>query len=404
MRNPTNKVLLLSLATLCLLFGCSHQNFPLDRPQPTAKLEIGKPISISLLPKQDVILEINTNTGPIYELAWLIPDEKSIAISIIDPNGFEIVSEREFQANAYQFVPQKNGKHLVKITLENSDGPPVYLSIQLDNNYKLPDNIKVTHTENIAGYKVQLLESKADDISRESFATVSKDGVLKYFLHKTDYAFFPFDSEEEDGRLAPSARLYRNTPDKTGDGTPDTIINIFSMGAHCCSEYRFIELGDIVWQRKNLYTGNAGLSASRVNRGGGLIYATNDDNFAYWLTSFAGSPMPDVSLSFRNGQLLPDIEAMRKPPPNLKEIDSEAREARSKIDRSPYLGAENPNTQPFDDAFWGRMLDLIYSGHTNIAWQYFDIAWPPEKSGKDLFRNDFVEQLNKSDYYKSLKQ
>lgn len=403
MLTTSRKSLYLLITVLFVFFGCTNKNLNSDKAIPTTKLEIGKPISLSLLPKKDVFLEINTNPGPIYELAWLIPDDKSIAISIIDPNGFELVSERDFQANAYQFVPQKSGTHLVKISLENADSTPVTLSIQLDNNYKLPENIKVTHTENIAGYKIQLLESRSDDISRESFATISKNGVLKYLLHKTDYAFFPFDGEEEDGSLSPSAQLYRKTPDKTGDGKPDTIINIYSLGAHCCSEYRFIELGDIVWQRKNLYTGNAGLSASRVDRNGGLIYATNDDNFAYWLTSFAGSPMPEVFLSFRNGQLLPNVEAMRKPPPNLKSIDTEARDARGKIDNSPYLGAENPNTQTFDDAFWGRMLDLIYSGHSNIAWQFFDIVWPPDKSGKDLFRSDFVEQLNKSDYYNHFK-
>ncbi len=325
-------------------------------------------------------------------------------MSVYDPDKLEFSSENELLTNSYPFVAQKSGKHLVKFTLVNLEGGPANLTLQLDDNYKIPIGLYKKYKETVSGYEIEILESEPEGLSRESFLEITRSGVLKYILHKTDFTFSLFTEDYNDsGATSTSSKIYSTTIDKTGDGAPDTIIHFYSMGAHCCSEYRFIELGDIVWQRKNLYTGNSGLDAVGRSPSGGLIYRLYDDNFAYWLTSFADSPMPEVYLSFSKGILKPDISKMLKPPPDLKVLDKEAREIQTSISSLAYTGIDNQSSDVFPQPFWKRMLDLIYSNQDDIAWQYFDLVWPPKKSGKELFRKDFTNQLEKSDFYQSIK-
>jgi hypothetical protein len=65
-----------------------------------------------------------------------------------------------------------------------------------------------------------------------------------------------------------------------------------------------------------------------------------------------------------------------------------------KISNDPYTEVG----MDFEEAFWGEMLDLIYSGNEPLAWQYLDLVWPPKKPGKDKFLADFKEQLADSYY------
>jgi len=52
--------------------------------------------------------------------------------------------------------------------------------------------------------------------------------------------------------------------------------------------------------------------------------------------------------------------------------------------------------------FWGPMLDLIYTGHEDLAWQFLDLVWPPQKPGKAIFIRDFKKQLLERQYWKMI--
>jgi len=45
------------------------------------------------------------------------------------------------------------------------------------------------------------------------------------------------------------------------------------------------------------------------------------------------------------------------------------------------------------------MLELLYSGHPDLAWQFFDMAWPPEIKGKDDFLRKFRTRLQRSPFW-----
>jgi hypothetical protein len=50
------------------------------------------------------------------------------------------------------------------------------------------------------------------------------------------------------------------------------------------------------------------------------------------------------------------------------------------------------------------MLDLIYTGHSDLGWKLFDGAWPAQRAGKDKFLGDFCTQLRTSPYWADLKK
>ena len=51
---------------------------------------------------------------------------------------------------------------------------------------------------------------------------------------------------------------------------------------------------------------------------------------------------------------------------------------------------------------WKKMLDLIYSGHEDIAWRVFDEAWQPHFGDKTKWAEDFKTQLGQSKYWEHL--
>ena len=49
------------------------------------------------------------------------------------------------------------------------------------------------------------------------------------------------------------------------------------------------------------------------------------------------------------------------------------------------------------------MIDLVYTGHKDLAWKYLDMVWPANKQGKELFKSEFQEQLERSRFWEDLK-
>lgn len=52
---------------------------------------------------------------------------------------------------------------------------------------------------------------------------------------------------------------------------------------------------------------------------------------------------------------------------------------------------------------WGYMLDLIYTGNGNLAFDFFDKAWPDWKKAKKEFLDAFKKQLSRSPYWYGIK-
>jgi len=55
-------------------------------------------------------------------------------------------------------------------------------------------------------------------------------------------------------------------------------------------------------------------------------------------------------------------------------------------------------------ALWKNMLELMYGGHTDLAWRLFDESWPAKQNGKSAFIGQFCKQLSTSHYWPDLEQ
>jgi hypothetical protein len=175
--------------------------------------------------------------------------------------------------------------------------------------------------------------------------------------------------------------------DITADGVPDLVIREWSGGVHCCFIFHVFQIAaDFRWIASLNATHGDGSHFEDFDGDGILEFFTADFTFAYWHTSFLGSPSPVLILRFKDGAYVVAADLMRRPAPSDAEI------------RNQIAKANEDNEQP-SPQIWGYMLDLIYSGNADAAWRFFDQAWPSNQSGKEDFLSEFRRQLAKSPYW-----
>jgi hypothetical protein len=182
--------------------------------------------------------------------------------------------------------------------------------------------------------------------------------------------------------------------DITGNGVPNLVVSEWTGGAHCCFLFHVYELGARFREVAVIDAGHGDFSHFSNHDGvGALEFVTADWTFAYWRTSFAQSPAPQVILRFRDGayELAPDL--MKKPKPLQEVLQAEARRVRNDPSWSP-------RTQP--PALWDHLLQLIYGGNGSLAREFLDKAWPLGIPGKEEFYQDFRSTLSQSPYYRAL--
>jgi len=341
----------------------------------------------------------NITTDAAYELP--------MSIEIRTPTGETLVSDRD-ATDGYVFVAAMPGTYVLKLyvyaTLPDEElakhiGKQV--TVRYSNKFVLPATAKTKATKTINGYQVKIADEPVDN--GKTFLLVQKAGKLKALMtaekQVTGGYYFSDDPEQLDGANAKqSAALMRTTIDKTGDGTPDVAVEYYTGGAHCCFEMTFFELGDPVRQLTTIDSANDRMMAIAKRPQGGLRFQFAEQAFAYWNINFAQSPMPTVIYEFdKSDELIPRFDLMRKPAPTQAELKRRAAEAKAKINLNPYTNPDD-NFNDWEDSFWGEMLDLIFTGHEELAWQYFDLVWPAKKQGKAKFLADFKEQLAHTAY------
>ena len=319
-----------------------------------------------------------------------------LEMDVIDPSGRQMLKGGDAM-QGYLFIAETAGSY--RIIIKNTETNPENSSISASatiiysNKLNLPKNAKTTATRSINGYTARIVDEAGDDAS--TYLTIEKGGKTLGVMRSEKEITGGFYFSDDPTKFTPKASvaLMRSTLDKTGDGTPDIAVEYYSGGAHCCFEITFFELGDRVRQLPTIYTDNDQLTAFAKKPGGGLRFRASEQAFAYWAIAFAFSPMPTVIYEFdRSDELEPRFDLMKKPAPALVKLRRDAAATRAKLNLNPYTSPED-NFNDFEEPFWGEMLDLIYTGHEDLAWQYFEMVWPAKKPGKDKFLADFKEQL-----------
>lgn len=184
----------------------------------------------------------------------------------------------------------------------------------------------------------------------------------------------------------------------TGNGIPNLLVEeTTGAGDRCCTRFHIFELGQGFHCITTAYTGWGHAEFDDLDNDSALEITFEDWTFAYWHTCFACSPFPKVILKFKNGTYQFASNLMQQPAPPPDEITARMQEV--KVDPYWKVGVEYP-----PDKLWAYMLDLIYTGHADLAWQFFDQAWPTEVPGKTKFLAEFMSQLASSPYWPELKK
>lgn len=205
----------------------------------------------------------------------------------------------------------------------------------------------------------------------------------------------------------PDPKRYWDVPeipdgtDITGEGYPNMIVSSYSGGAHCC-------LSTYIFRLEPTFKLIATLDAqdswpayfADLDHNHHYFWFARDWTFAYWPSSFAGSPSAPVILQFetnrKGGKYHLALQKMHRPAPSSNEWAKEKNDARAMFASGGLDISSGPT-------LWNSILNLIYSGHSELAWKFFSQTWPSKLSGKDEWLGNFCSVLMSSPYWPDLK-
>jgi hypothetical protein len=196
-----------------------------------------------------------------------------------------------------------------------------------------------------------------------------------------------------------------NGTDVTGRGHPDMIVSLYTGGAHCCSTHYVFELEPEFRLLATLEDAHDDMAHfARIDRDGPYYYFTADWVFAYWPGSFASSPSEPVVLRFvdddKGGSFHLAVDKMQRPAPTPAQWKQKL-EAVQKALKQDQAVVEAESLGP---TLWQPVMDLIYAGHSDLAWKFLDEAGPKaqQKPLPDL--KDFCSLLKNSLYWPGLEK
>lgn len=194
----------------------------------------------------------------------------------------------------------------------------------------------------------------------------------------------------------------KNGTDVTERGNPDMIASFSTGGAHCCGFHYVFELKPRFRLLATLSDRDDDLAHFEDSHTDGhYYYITADWTFAYWYGSFAGSPNHEVILRWQDdgsgGGFHLAMDKMYRPAPSEKEWNSALSQLRDDL----KLEANNMvNFLPQD--LWQEILDLLYTGHSDLAWKF--LAEVGRKAQQNPYPDlaDFCSTLKTSPYWSEL--
>jgi hypothetical protein len=258
---------------------------------------------------------------------------------------------------------------------------------QADAPGKICTSAHLTGKAEVRGYVFKSYRDPSDDTP--PCVRVYLRGKLVYTLTSDDALTYTLGQPAEPTYRIP---FVANGTDLTGNGHPDMIVTSWSGGAHCCFAHYIFELEPEFQLITKIEDGN-GYPAhfEDLDHNGRYFYVTNDI-WPYWPDSFAGSVSHKVILRWDKNKVRLDLERMkfRAPSPKqwraaLKDVDAAAN------DRSS-LGV----------TLWDTVLDLIYTGHSELAWKFVKEANPKALTGNNASLEDFCVMLKSSQFWPGL--
>ena len=166
-----------------------------------------------------------------------------------------------------------------------------------------------------------------------------------------------------------------------GDGTPDLVLSGYSGGLHCCYVYEIVSLGHTP-KVVHTFSDPVPMTFEKQADGTALIRAA-DGVFDYFLVPHTDAVMPQVILKL-NGSDLVDVSSafrlrlQRFTIRKSSKCVSEAHHADAidKLRKSNYRKNLYTDQIPTVRRVLTIVLDYVYSGREEKAWQTLDEMWP----------------------------
>jgi hypothetical protein len=234
----------------------------------------------------------------------------------------------------------------------------------------------------------------------------SRDGAVAY--RKTVDSFGEFRLGQKADPVHDIPKIEDGT-DLTGRGRPDMIVTTWTGGPHCCFYHTIFELKPELRVVARIDDGDGDLAHFEDLDGNGhYYYKGNDWTFAYWDASLEDSAAPAVVLRFvdndQGGRYHIAMDKMRTSEPTSEQWKKAIQDAGEGFVAGGNFGDGTGSK------LWSNMVNMIYTGHSHLAWKLLDESWlTPDQSqaqdtNKDKFLSSFCSQLKTSQYWRDMEQ
>jgi len=244
----------------------------------------------------------------------------------------------------------------------------------------------------VKGFIFRTYENDGDD---PACLTVSRDGkvIFREAEHARHYTLGqPMDSKWKTPAIP-------NGTDVTGRGHPNMIVSYWTGGAHCCSSHYVFELEPDFKLLTTLDDQDDDL-AHFEKIGSQYFYKTFDWSFAYWPSCYACSPSHPVVLRFVNdakdGAYHLAIDKMWWPAPDERQWKA------ALADVNDVVKEDGVQLDEIGTTLWNTVLDLIYTGHSDLAWKFIEEAGPQAQKEPLPDLETFCSKLKQSPYWPDL--
>jgi hypothetical protein len=253
------------------------------------------------------------------------------------------------------------------------------------------EHVRQTGSAAVHGYVFKTYEPINPD-DDPACLRIYRDGKMVYFLADEKQRYYLGQPDDARSKIP----QVPNGVDLTGNGRPDMIVTSWSGGAHCCYEHYIFELTPKLRLLTTIEDGDIDLAHfEKLDQGRG--YYVTSDIWSYWPSSFASSVRHDnVILKWYKEKFRLDLGKIRFPPPNAQQWNAALKDVDDALkDGGDIRGA-------LGVTLWDTTLDLIYTGHSDLAWKFVREANPNALIGNNPSLEDFCTGLKEGEYWPDL--
>lgn len=270
-------------------------------------------------------------------------------------------------------------------------GSPAILNAQTEDLPKPCTHARLTESVTVQGYIFRAYEDKDFDI--QGCVRIYRGGKLVYQLANDHDLAYRLGQPVDPANKIPHVL---NGSDLVGNGRPQMMVTAWSGGAHCCFTRYIFELEPKLRLIAMLEDGDTNLGHFEDLDHNGHYYYVTEDIWSYWPSSFASSVRHKVILRWNGGRFVLDLTRMRRPPPTSQQWQS----ALKNVD--DVLKSNRHSREALAATLWDTTLNLIYTGHSDLAWQFVREVNPQAFESDNPTLEEFCGMLKSSVYWQDL--